>query len=346
MLVEDNEINQQVAIELLEGAGLIVDLAGNGVEGVHAAKDKIYDLILMDIQMPEMDGFEATQKIRNDSKASSQKSPIIAMTAHAMAGDREKSIKAGMNDHVTKPIDPDQLFDALFKWIEPGERRTAKPKAEEISPKAADELPLEGLPGLNIKTGLTRVAGNRKLYKKLLGKFKESQADAVKEIEKAIENGDTKTAVRLAHTVKGVAGNIGADDLYHISADLEKALSKNDEESRTPLMKKFVEDLNILLGSITIIESRDAPVKEADRAEKTIDINSLAPILTDLSELLDSDLSEAVGRLEDVRTHLEKSRFSAEFKKLEKSIEEFDMDSALETIKGIAETLGITLGKA
>jgi CheY-like chemotaxis protein len=119
LLVEDNEINQQVARELLEGAGLPVAIATNGEEAVGAVKKKDFEAVLMDVQMPVMDGYQATREIRKDERLKGL--PIIAMTAHAMTGDREKCLKAGMNDYVSKPIDPDELFFTLVKWIKPGE---------------------------------------------------------------------------------------------------------------------------------------------------------------------------------------------------------------------------------
>ena len=153
LLAEDNEINQQVAEEILEQAGLVVRIANNGKEAVEMVKAGNFDVVLMDIQMPVMGGFEATQEIRRDERFKDL--PIIAMTAHAMAGDREKSIEAGMNDHVTKPIDPDQLISALVKWIKPGEREISEGVCESLieNKKAEDILPSE-LPGISIASGL------------------------------------------------------------------------------------------------------------------------------------------------------------------------------------------------
>ena len=125
LLVEDNEINQQVAREILEGAGLNVTLANDGQEAVNAVKENNYDAVLMDVQMPVMDGYTATREIRKDDRF--KELPIIAMTAHAMTGDEDKSLESGMNGHVTKPIDPDQLFATLQKWIKPSEKRAPSP---------------------------------------------------------------------------------------------------------------------------------------------------------------------------------------------------------------------------
>ena len=140
LLVEDNEINQQVAQEILQGAGLIVTVANNGQEGVDAARQNQYDAILMDIQMPVMDGYNryaSCSSIRNQRKSEIRNVPIIAMTAHAMAGDEQKSLEAGMNDHVTKPIDPDQLFATLQKWIKPAAERAGRPKRFTLLSRAA-----------------------------------------------------------------------------------------------------------------------------------------------------------------------------------------------------------------
>ena len=119
-MAEDNEINQQVAREILESAGFVVEIASNGREAVEKVRSSPYDAVLMDIQMPEMDGLQAAEELRRDGRFGDL--PIIAMTAHAMAGDREQSLQAGMNDHVTKPIDPDALFAVLLRWVRPGER--------------------------------------------------------------------------------------------------------------------------------------------------------------------------------------------------------------------------------
>ena len=213
LLVEDNEINRQVAREILEGAGLVVETANDGIEAVRKTRATEYDALLMDIQMPGMDGFEATAEIRKDERY--QNLPIIAMTAHAMAGDREKSLDAGMNDHVTKPIDPDGLFSTLLRWIEPGVREVPGGLEEKESAKEPEEglLPPD-LPGISVRSGLEKVGGNRPLYRKLLGKFLSSNSRTMDEIKEALAADDMETASRVAHAVKGVSGNLGAEDLF------------------------------------------------------------------------------------------------------------------------------------
>ena len=173
LLAEDNEINQQIAVELLEGVGATVEVANDGLEAVRKLLDQPmppnYDVVLMDLQMPEMDGYQATNKIRSDPRFASL--PIIAMTAHATIDERQKCLAAGMNGHVSKPIDPSLLFDTLERFVVPTAKGPAVPP-QEPAPTAvaeADELP--DVPGLNTAEGLMRVAGNKKLYRKLLRQF-------------------------------------------------------------------------------------------------------------------------------------------------------------------------------
>jgi PAS domain S-box-containing protein len=210
LLAEDNEINQQVALEILESAGLNVSLADNGREAVSAVKEKYYDAVLMDIQMPVMNGYEATREIRKDERFKDL--PIIAMTAHAMAGDEEKSLEAGMNGHVTKPIDPNQLFAALLKWIQPSKGAAADRQPdvtfEETAltqeTQAEEGLP-ESLTGFDLKAGLERLRGNKRLYRKLLLDFGTKYAGVAAEIRETLDAKDLKQAHSLIHNLKGLA---------------------------------------------------------------------------------------------------------------------------------------------
>jgi CheY-like chemotaxis protein/HPt (histidine-containing phosphotransfer) domain-containing protein len=276
LLVEDNEINQQVAQEILQGAGIIVTVANNGQEGVDAARQNPYDAILMDIQMPVMDGYAATKRIRkweggmrNEGK---DPIPIIAMTAHAMAGDEQKSLDAGMNDHVTKPINPDELFAALQKWIKPIAGRDVDPKSLPASggPPAIDpaldidqavvdedELP-ESLPGFDLATGLKRLMGNKRLYQKLLVDFGTKYTETADDIRKALDANDFEQAHSLVHNLKGLAGNLEAGDLQAATVEMEKLVKGQTEEtaSAPELNLKFtlLEDaLNRALEAVKIL---------------------------------------------------------------------------------------------
>ena len=344
LLAEDNEINQQVAKEILENAGLVVSIARNGKEAVHMVKAEAYDAVLMDIQMPEMGGFEATREIRKDERF--RELPIIAMTAHAMAGDREKSLKAGMNDHVAKPIDPDELFSALLSWIKPGEREVPMRGASDVSAneKQADSL-ASGLPGISVESGLARVGGNKALYVKLLSQFKESQMNAVEEIKAALHAGDVETATRLAHTAKGVSGNLGAEAVYHVSAALEKAIKGGEKETLEDRIAEFESHLQVVMGGIKALEKSQTHKSEPETpaADVAVDKEAVKPLLKEIAGLLESDLVEAMTRLESLGQHLGNSFLQKEFKHLEKQIDGFDTDGALKSLETLAKALGLSL---
>jgi signal transduction histidine kinase/CheY-like chemotaxis protein len=243
LLVEDNEINQQVAREILEGAGLKISLATNGQEAVNAVKESNYDAVLMDVQMPVMDGYTATQEIRN-LKSEIRNISIIAMTAHAMAGDEDKSLQAGMNGHVTKPIDPDQLFATLQKWIKPSEKRVQVQQPEipaeqtetDKTVQAEDEFPVS-LPGFDLADGLKRLQGNKTLYRKLLLNFGTDYDTVADEIGKALDAKNFDHAHSLVHNIKGLAGNLAATDLQAAAVNLEKLVK--GVEKKPPSAKEL-----------------------------------------------------------------------------------------------------------
>ena len=270
LLVEDNEINQQVAKEILEGAGLKVFLANNGQEAVNAVKENIYGAVLMDVQMPVMDGYTATREIRN-LKSEIRNIPIIAMTAHAMTGDEDKSLEAGMNGHVTKPIDPDQLFATLQKWIKPSEKRAQiyqqqerdeRPEMDKAVPK--EEGFPENLPGFDILDGLKRLQGNKKLYQKLLSSFATDYSGTASDIRVALDTKDFDRAHSLVHNIKGLAGNLAATDLQTASVNLEKLIKGNDKKAPSPdqLNSRFTELDNALNQALSSAQSLGLSAEE------------------------------------------------------------------------------------
>ncbi|MEJ2729027.1 MAG: response regulator [Deltaproteobacteria bacterium] len=270
LLVEDNEINQQVAREILEGAGLNVALANNGQEAVSAVKEKNYDAVLMDVQMPVMDGYTATREIRN-LKSENRNVPIIAMTAHAMAGDEDKSLQAGMNGHVTKPIDPDQLFSTLQKWIKPSEKRVQVQQLEvpversesDKTVTQEEELP-ESLPGFNLKDGLKRLQGNTRLYRKLLLNFATDYCETAKDIRIALDADDFDRAHSLVHNLKGLAGNLAATDLQAAAVNLEKLVKGVEDKipSAKELNLRFSELETTLSQALESAQSLGASTEE------------------------------------------------------------------------------------
>src|SRR5580765_4336501 len=243
LVTEDNEINQQIAVELLEGAGATVTVANNGREAVEMLSgpgQPPFDVVMMDLQMPEMDGYQATAKLRADPRLAAL--PIIAMTAHATVEERQRCLAAGMNDHVAKPIDPAALFEAVARFYTPAQDAPAPDRPSGPAPQ--DDLP--SIAGLDTNDGLSRVGGNRKLYVKLLRQFVEQQGGASDQVADALAKGDHALAGRLAHTLTGVAGNIGAAGVQSAAAALERAIrdrSNADEVERARQQVKAVLEL-------------------------------------------------------------------------------------------------------
>jgi two-component system sensor histidine kinase/response regulator len=223
LLVEDNDFNQQVATELLADMGVTVEIAENGAVAVDKVKAGSWDLVLMDMQMPVMDGVTATVEIRKLGKDL----PIVAMTANAMQADRDRCMAAGMNDYLAKPIDPDALEAALLRWVRPA--AAPAPTIGTVEALASDAqsddhgIPTD-IPGLDVVAGLKRVRGKKPLFLELLGKFVTGQADAVDRIQAALAADDKDSAERIAHTVKGIAGNLGAAGLQQAAAAVEAAI--------------------------------------------------------------------------------------------------------------------------
>ncbi|NVK19443.1 MAG: response regulator [Methylocystaceae bacterium] len=254
LLCDDNEINRQVGQEILQGAGILVDMAENGKEAsdmvLNEADTEYYDAILMDIQMPEMDGYEATGVIRADARF--EDLPIIAMTAHAMRSEHNKCISAGMNDHLTKPVEPDHLFETLAQWVKTRPKK-AKPfeRPEPVAPKPKDRKILPPtMAGIDLDGGLERLGGNSALYRELLEIFKRDRANLVNEIKQSLKEKDQDNARMIAHSIKGVAGAIAANDIFEASRELEDALARGKTD-----VSKIIADLEdaykVVLDSIT-----------------------------------------------------------------------------------------------
>jgi two-component system, sensor histidine kinase and response regulator len=309
LLTEDNEINQQIAVELLEGVGATVKVANNGREAVEilsgGPQPPPFDVVLMDLQMPEMDGYQATAKLRADTRFATL--TIIAMTAHATLEEKQRCLASGMNDHISKPIDPNNLYETVGRFYQPidqpsaGARsamsaRTPAPELADMAvraPATVNDLPT--IIGLDTTDGLARVAGNQKLYLKLLRQFVEQQGPAVRQITAAISSGDAALAERLAHTLKGVAGNIGATAVHGTAATLEKTI-------RTKAIAAEVE-----------IAKQQTAV-------------ALDPLIAGLKAALQSPATDSAARVHEAAVNPAQSREAAA--QLIKLLSEFDPGSA------------------
>ncbi len=229
LLVEDNELNRFVATELLcDVAGMEVTLADNGQQALDRLAAAAFDLVLMDIQMPGMDGLQATRLIR--ANAALAHLPVIAMTAHAMAGDREKSRAAGMNDHVTKPFEPARLFETMLRWLTPVAATTS------VTPvaSAADAGPL-----VDTALGLRRCLGRPELYEKILGRYLKQRAATGNEVRTALEAGELEAGARAAHTLVSTAAMIGAPALAELARELHDAIDLGAPERWRGLLDRM-----------------------------------------------------------------------------------------------------------
>jgi CheY-like chemotaxis protein len=255
LLVEDNDINQQVARELLEDAGLVVEVADNGEIALAMLQRSAFDLVFMDMQMPVMDGVTATREIRRMARFANL--PIVAMTANAMEQDRRKCMDAGMNDFLVKPIDPQELWSILLRWVRtskvPAERAPAP--APQPKPLPAGELPR--IEGLDTALGLSRMMGKKPLYLAMLRRYAAGQKDLGPQVRTALAGGDRTTAERLAHTLKGVSANVGAVTVQNLAEAVELAL--RGDQPVDEVLLHLVELELPLQGLVAALETQLAP---------------------------------------------------------------------------------------
>jgi PAS domain S-box-containing protein len=350
LVAEDNEINRQVAREILESAGFVVELANNGLEAVEKVRSGRYDAVFMDIQMPEMDGLQATEELRRDGRFGDL--PIIAMTAHAMAGDREQSLQAGMNDHVTKPIDPDALFAVLLRWVRPGEREaaTSSPPSQTAAAarREAAPPPVEGLPGIDRATGLRRVAGNEALYGKLLLDFHRDYAASIDRVRAALGESRLADAERQVHTLKGVAGNIGAMELHRAAQELDSALRQGDLGKAGSLLPDIDRELSVVIKGLGPLAEQAATARAEVEASGSgpgaaVDRHALEKALRMLADLVRKNDPEAEGALEHVRSALKGAR-AKEVERIAQALDLFDFRGAARALTALAEVEGIPTG--
>jgi PAS domain S-box-containing protein len=302
LLAEDNEINKELTIDLLDSVGVSAVVASNGQEVLDRLKEDEFDGILMDCQMPVMDGYEATRRIREDEKYKDL--PIIALTANAMTEDFKRSIDAGMNDQVNKPIRPDDLFAAMTKWITP-----SKPIKEDNQVSTEDEVSdsyedsmmkkLKSISELDIQSAMITTQNNLGLYIRILRKFLNSQRNFRDRFQKAISSSDKSAPQREAHTLKGIAGNIGADELYKLSQELENACMQEYTSSEIELkVKKVEESLTKLLNSLKFLKDEVVSDKKSD---ETIEVEKAIGLIEESSNLAQSYDTDAIKVFQELK---------------------------------------------
>ncbi|UFS68603.1 response regulator [Geomonas sp. RF6] len=334
LLVEDNDFNQMVASELLTEAGISVTLAENGQEALELVRNNEFDAVLMDIQMPGMDGLEATRQIRAQEEFASL--PIIAMTAHAMVKDRERCLSAGMNDYLSKPIAPAELYEALARWIK---QKEAAPAAAPLPGGGEEELPFE-LPGISVQQGLQHVNNKKRFYRQMLEKFLETKKDSDEVIRREFVAGNREVAGRTAHSLKSIAGTIGADGLMAAAAALEKGIDSGDDGRFEELMTQYQIRLNEVVAGL---EQGLAQAGESTEAPHPapMDREEVVKLLDEVLLLLRNDVGQALTVLERLGEVLLPTEYGKEYRIVRRLMDLFELDEARERIlklRGAIET--------
>ncbi len=326
LLVEDNDTNQELALELLIRNGLLAEVANNGEEAIALLERDDFDGVLMDCQMPIMDGYTATRKLRHQSRFKAL--PILAMTANAMAGDREKVLDAGMNDHISKPINVNEMFHIMAKWITP-----ANPATEMTIPLHEDDIEVPELDGIDTSAGLVRTQNNGKLYLKLLRKMAQNHANFIDEYSAAVEVREWGVAQRLAHSLKGVAGNIGANELQEACKVLE--LLAKQQQSDTESLFDAQQALERVFAAIDGLPD----VKPVANPQQ-LDGDPLSVLETLAQQLADYD-TEAQDTLDYNHELLSQGKMALHTYSLEKALGVYDFEGALEVVEKMREQLTV-----
>ncbi|WP_415892799.1 response regulator [Neptuniibacter sp. PT8_73] len=325
LLVEDNPINQQVATEMLAGLGLDVSIADNGLDALNQAKEVLFDLVLMDIQMPVMDGLEAAQKLRE--LPAYQDIPIVAMTANAMQGDLERSMAAGMDAHITKPIQPEVLLETLTQWVTPCLHQ----------PSGIVQAP--EIDGLNCGDALARLNGNMDLYQKLLQQFLDEQGNTFSQAQELISKQEFQQAADKVHTFAGLVGNLGGTDLFGISQQLERSLRASETEGIEELLTRCqtqTDELNIAISAFLSSEWKDETLPQPSITNKS-DL-SFSELLDRVADLLEEGDSRSIQYISDLRT-VSPNSFEKELTAVQLAVEEFEFEQALKEIEQLRESV-------
>ena len=330
LLVEDNELNQELALELLTQAGIQVVVAAHGQAALDILQqDDHFDGILMDCQMPVMDGYTASRAIRQNPAW--QHIPVVAMTANAMAGDREKVIEAGMCDHIAKPLDIQSMFACMARWFVPRygslvPAPAAGPGLPVRSDGTPDFLP-SSLPGIDMKAGLSRTLNNTRMYKRLLMKFRESQRGFAQAFQDAARSSDETAAQRAAHTLRGTAGNLGAVALQAAAASLEEACKPTSDHGQiAPLLDATLKALEEVLAGLETLHG-DEPQAAPPPAASEVDEAALSEALDRLFAHLEEG-SLDVTHLWDQHAPLTREALGQNWTAIEDAIKGYDFESA------------------
>ncbi|MFD2110516.1 PAS domain S-box protein [Thiorhodococcus fuscus] len=327
LIVEDNDVNQELLRALLYSNGLSVEIADNGEEALDWLAREPFDGVLMDLQMPVMDGYTATRAIRAQPRF--RDLPILAITANVMAGERERVIAAGMNDHIAKPIDVRAFFATLAKWIVPARPLAVSPEARPIS-----RFEIPDLPGIDPTAGLEHTQERAALYRQLLVRFYERQRGFAEQFEAARQANDAEGTTLLAQTLKGLAGTIGAHDVQVAAHALELACA-NSQDVET-IDRRFTDTLAALTPVLAGLASLAPSIKDGSRA---IDRAALAPLLARLKTLVNDNDTDAAELIDALDPLLSETAHSEHLRSIVDAIEKYDFETALAALTRLEQSI-------
>jgi len=326
LLADDNEINRRIAGEILEDAGFVVETAKTGRQAVAAVADSAYDLVLMDIQMPEMDGCQAAEQIR----AAGHTMPVIALTARAMAGEREKCLAAGMNAHISKPFEPGPFLDVIVSRLVSSEPGVPEPQAVSFSSRTpAGGDPPGNPPGIDFASGLRRTNHNRALYGRLLIRFSEEYREVVRTIKNHLSASDPEALRNITHSLKSNAHSLGAVGLGKAAADLEQMFAGDPPYEAAPLLERVETHLEQALAAIRPMELSGPETGLAtDGTAAAEDSEAFETVLAELTGALKQGNTRALEIFWSFRQILTRPGLDPYLETIEAHIEQLDFDSA------------------
>jgi CheY-like chemotaxis protein len=336
LLVEDNEFNQELAIELLSMKGMNIDLAENGQQAIDMLAKKEYHGILMDCQMPIMDGYTATRKIR--AMAKYQHLPILAMTANAMVGDKEKVLACGMNDHIAKPINPNKMYTCIAKWFKKNKNHTAVGQIHDSSPKLCESLldsreaefihQLSQVESIDVTKAISHCQNNIPLLDKLLQRYCHENSDVRLQFEQAINSKDHSLSTRLAHNLKGTSATVGLQSISTLFANIEQMFQSKVKPVDIKLrINEVARKLDVVLPKITAI-SFDVIIN--DKKAKQVDIQGVIGQLKNMLLASEAESLDVVIKLHSSELYLSQKE---PLDKLKSAIEMFDFERALSILE-------------
>lgn len=338
LLVEDNDLNQELAIELLKQSNIDVELAENGAIAVEKYSNQHFDGILMDLQMPVMDGFTATKIIRESDPSI----PIIAMTANAMVSDREKVLASGMNAHITKPINVNAMFATIAKWVTPSEKAIVNSNKSDLVASALPEktINIPAFNTINTRAGLAVANGNKALYVKLLGRFVTGQKDFVEHFKTSMLKDDKEEVTRFAHTLKGSAGNIGATSLQGYADKLERVCANDpNSDELDNLLHQVAEELTLVLSELTGYLTKKNSIKNTQPTNDFTMTEEFKTQLAELLELIENFETESIDISEEILNQLKGTKQEVVFTKIYQQIEGYEFTEAAATLNSFIDAL-------